>query len=295
MQEVGLIDIRDGMIEYETSDNSRMFVMLAEMQQSNPYLKTDEELQQQNVIMELFYNTFIKNPVKITSQSQKVEMTDYLNQLADYAHHIPGATKEMQEYAAGVIEDTRKYQRETERFENRAYVQFMTTITPDEVYGDTPEILEEQIHEKAYEKLMRQVERASGLLRRADHALAPLDNFGLLEVMYKTFNRESSVKIRFEDIIKDQRYALWVTAAQTDTIFKQIQQKIHLEAEAIAKARDELYQKQDEINAARLANNQDFYSAEDTAEDQNDETEQQPLDESSNSSSDSGFIDLNNY
>lgn len=307
LSEVGLIDIKDGMMEYETSDNSRLFVMLAEMQQSNPYLKTDEELEQQNATMELFYNTFIKNPVKITSQSQKVEMTDYLNQLADNAQHIPGATKEMQEYAAGVIEDTRKYQRETERFENRAYVQFMTTITPDEVYGDTADVLEKQIHEKAYEKLMRQVERASGLLRRADHALAPLDNFGLLEVMYKTFNRESSVKIRFEDIITQQRYALWVTAAQTDTTFKEIQQKIRIEAEAINKARDELYRKQDDINNARLANDEDFFSSDDNSDSQDDGSSDEPLEEPTNddyetkdseSSSDdsrSGFIDLSDF
>ena len=50
LNEVGLIDIKDGMMEYETSDNSRLFVMLAEMQQSNPYLKTDEELEQQKFL-----------------------------------------------------------------------------------------------------------------------------------------------------------------------------------------------------------------------------------------------------
>lgn len=303
MEEIGLIDIRNGMIEYETADNSRMFVMLAEMQQSNPYLKTDDELEQQNAVMELFYNTFIKNPVKITSQSQKVEMTDYLNQLSEKAHHIPGATKEMQRYAESVIEETRLYQRETDRFENRAYVQFMTTITPDEVYGDSTDTLEEQIHEKAFEKLMRQIERASGLLRRADHALAPLDNFGLLEVLYKTFNRQSSVKIRFEDIIKQQRYALWVTAAQSDKTFKEIQQKIHIEAEALRKARDELYRKQDQINHDRLANDEDFYSASDAADtyeqfESEEETytdTESSTDSSTNTASSDGFVDLSKF
>lgn len=297
LQEIGLVDIKNGMIEYETADNSRMFVMLAEMQQSNPYLKTDDELEQQNAVMELFYNTFIKNPVKITSQSQKVEMTDYLNQLSENAHHIPGVTKEMQRYAEQVIDDTRQYQRETERFENRAYVQFMTTITPDEVYGESTETLEEQIHEKAFEKLMRQIERASGLLRRADHALAPLDNFGLLEVLYKTFNRQSSVKIRFEDIIKKQRYALWVTSPQSDKTFKEIQQKIHIEAEALRKARDELYRKQDQINKDRLANNEDFYSASDAAESYDSSDYDEPADgqNSSGTSSSDGYIDLNQF
>lgn len=44
LKEAGIVEIKDGMIEYETGDNSRLFVGLAEMQQSNPYLKTDEEL-----------------------------------------------------------------------------------------------------------------------------------------------------------------------------------------------------------------------------------------------------------
>lgn len=80
LAEIGVIDIRDGMIEYETGDNSRLFVMLAEMGQSNPYLKTDEELAQNNQIMEVFYNG-VMSPLKLSSQSQKVEMTDFLNDL----------------------------------------------------------------------------------------------------------------------------------------------------------------------------------------------------------------------
>src|SRR5699024_7890416 len=65
LEEVGVIDIRDGMIEYETGNNSRLVVMLAEMGQSNPYLKTDEELALNNQIMEVFYNSLIL-PLKMS-------------------------------------------------------------------------------------------------------------------------------------------------------------------------------------------------------------------------------------
>ena len=171
LQEAGIIDIRDGMIEYETGNNSRMFIALAEMQQSNPYLKTDDELAQQNAVQEVFFNG-VQNPLKLTSQSQRVEMTDFLTRLKDNSQRIIGSNPQMKQYAAEVIEDTLSYQRQTDRFENRAYIQFMAIIEPDEVYGDTPEVIERQIHEKAMEKLVRQIERANGLLRRADHALA---------------------------------------------------------------------------------------------------------------------------
>lgn len=264
LQEAGIIDIRDGMIEYETGNNSRMFIALAEMQQSNPYLKTDDELAQQNAIQEVFFNG-IQEPLKLSSQSQRVEMTDFLNKLRDDSQRIIGSNPQMKEYAAQVIDNTLIYQRQTDRFENRAYLQFMAIIQPDEVYGDSPQALEEQIHEKAFEKLLRQIDRANGLLRRADHALAPLDTFGLLEVIYKTFNRESSVKIRLEDIVRKQRYQLFTSAIQPDKYFKEVQQRIHIETEAINKAREILLTAQERRNQELLAQGKDYYQ--DTYED----------------------------
>ena len=241
LQEVGVIDIRDGMIEYETGNNSRLFVMLAEMGQSNPYLKTDEELALNNQIMEVFYNSLIL-PLKMSSQSQRVEMTDFLNTLKDHSQYLKGATPEMKDYAARVIDDTLQYQRATDRFENKCYLQFQAIVTPDEVAADTPAKLEEQIHQKAMEKLIRQITRADGLLKRADHSLSPLGTFGLLEVLYRTFNRDSSVRIRLEDIVKRQRFTLFTSAHQNDVNFKKVKQRIQIEADAINAAREALTQ-----------------------------------------------------
>ncbi|MDC2829100.1 hypothetical protein [Limosilactobacillus mucosae] len=260
LQEVGVIDIRDGMIEYETGDNSRLFVMLAEMGQSNPYLKTDEELQHSNEIMEVFFNG-VMSPLKMSTQSQRVEMTDFLNDLKEHSKYIQGTNDAMREYAARVVDDTLNYQQATERFENKAYLQFMATVTPDEVYGDTPLAIDKQIHEKAMEKLVRQIDRAGSLLRRADHPLTPLDTFGLYEVLYKTFNRESSVKIRLEDIIKRQRYTVFTGAHQSDVSFKHVQQMIRNETEAIEIARRSLDKKTKQNNEEKLRNGQDYYSS----------------------------------
>ena len=275
LQEAGIIDIRDGMIEYETGNNSRMFIALAEMQQSNPYLKTDDELAQQNAVQEVFFNG-VQNPLKLTSQSQRVEMTDFLTRLKDNSQRIIGSNPQMKQYAAEVIEDTLSYQRQTDRFENRAYIQFMAIIEPDEVYGDTPEVIERQIHEKAMEKLVRQIERANGLLRRADHALAELDTFGLLEVIYKSFNRESSVRVRLEDIVKQQKYQIFTSAIQSDKYFKKVQQMIRIETESINRARDVLTKAQEKQNARLLAEGKDYY------QDTYDDTD--PVNDSTNSS-----------
>ncbi|MDC2828518.1 hypothetical protein [Limosilactobacillus mucosae] len=269
LQEVGVIDIKDGMIEYETGDNSRLFVMLAEMGQSNPYLKTDEESQQANEIMEVFFNGVL-SPLKISTQSQRVEMTDFLNELKEQSQYLPGTNDQMREYAEQVIEDTLNYQQATDRFENKAYLQFQATVTPDEVYGDTPLIIEQQIHEKAMEKLVRQIDRADSILRRADHPLAPLDTFGLYEVLYKTFNRESSVKIRLEDVVKRQRYTLFTGAHQNDVSFKRVQQMIHNETEAIEIARKSLYKQTQQENAEKLKNGEDYYSSVQSHHDEDD-------------------------
>lgn len=258
LKEIGIRGIISGMIEYVTGDNSRLFVMLAEMQQSNPSLKTQAELAEDAAIQEVFLNT-LSDPIKMTSLSQRIDMTDYLKQLKDHSQFLKGATPAMKKYAANVIEDTLDYQKEGDRFENRCYVQFMCTVKADEVYGDTPEKLEESVIRKAAEKLFRQIDRASSLLEKSDHALAPLDMYGLLEVLYKVFNRESSVKVRFEDIIKSQRYSLYVTAKESDQIFKEVQQRIHVETKAISVARDKLWELQKQENNDKIKKGEDYY------------------------------------
>lgn len=258
LQEVGLIDIRDGMLEFETGDNSRMFIMLAEMGQSNPYLKTDEELDQNNMVLEVFLNG-VQAPLKESSQSQKVEMTDYLNELREHSQFLHNSNDKMKQYAAKVIDSTLQYQRATDRFENKVYLQFLAIIRPDEVSGDTPLSLERDIHEKAYEKLVRQITRANGLLRRADHPLSILDNFGLAEVLYKTFNRESSVRIRFEDIVKNQNFALYTAGKQNTATYKKIQQMIQAEAHAYSVAFDTAMEETKARNEQLLKNGKDYY------------------------------------
>lgn len=290
LAQVGVIDIRNAMIEYETGNNSRMFIMLAEMQQSNPSLKTDEELAQANALVEVFLNG-LHSPLKETSQSQKVEMTDFLNNLRDHSQYLRHSTPQMKKYARTVIDNTLNYQRETDRFENRCYLQFMATVTPEEVYGDSPEVLEKQIHEKALEKLLRQISNADGILRRADHSLSPLDTFGLLEVLYKTFNRESSVKMRFEDIIRKQRFSLFTSARQSDKLFKEVQQRIQIEADLINKARDAMWLQQQAENQRKIAKGEDYYAASDHEDDYTDDSYN--TDDSDSNDNDFDF-DLNN-
>lgn len=264
LQEVGLIDIRDGMLEYETGDNSRLFVMLAEMGQSNPSLKTDEEQEQNNMIMEVFFNG-VQAPLKISSQSQKVEMTDYLNELKEHSRFLHNTNDKMRKYAARVLDSTLQYQRATDRFENKVYLQFLALVKPDEVSGDSPMALERDVHEKAYEKLYRQITRADGLLRRADHPLSILDNFGLLEVLYKTFNRESSVRVRLEDIIRKQNFALFTGSNQNATHYKKIQQMIQAEEKAYEAAFNTMMAETEANNDRLLRQGKDFYD--DTTDD----------------------------
>lgn len=260
MQEIGIINISDGLIEYETGNNSRLFVMIAEMAQSNPTLKTEQELMLDISAQEVFLNA-LNEPLKMSSLSQKVDMTDFLNKLREDSQYMRGSTHEMKEYALQVIDDTLDYQKEQDRFENRCYLQFMAVVQPDEVYGDTPEELEEDVQRKALEKLFRQIENSAGILATADHPLTPLTQYGLLEMLYRTFNREQSTKVRFEDIAKKQKFSIFTTAKQSDTLFKMVQQRIQIEADAIAAARKVLTEQKNKENKEKIAKGEEYYTS----------------------------------
>ncbi|QNQ82954.1 hypothetical protein FP435_00175 (plasmid) [Lactobacillus sp. PV037] len=265
-QEYGLVDIRNGMLEFETGENSRLFVMLAEMKQANPYLKTHSELNQASIFMEVFLN-MLKSPLKMTAQNQKVELTDFLNELQEQSQYMKGSNDAMKEYARNVLDNTKDYQKEADRFENRVYAQFMAIVEPDEVYGDTTEILEQRIQEKALDKLLRQIVRANDVLMRADHGLVALDQYGLVEVLHNTFHRESSIKVRFEDIIKRQRVGLFTTAKQPDKLFKEVKERIEIENKLLAHARDAMWlQKQIDL-ADKLVQNQEISKTTQNSED----------------------------
>lgn len=259
LKQVGIIDIRDGMIEYESGDNSRIFVMLAEMQQSNPFLKSDPELQTQNESMETFLHT-LSDPIKISSQPQRIEMTDFLKHLRENAMNLNNATKEMKNMANLVLDDTINYQNENDRFENRCYIQFLCTVKRDEVIGDTPEEVEYQIHKKALTKLLEKVTLGDQVLHKEDHALAPLDQFGLLEVLYRTFNKDSSINVRFEDIVRNQRFSIYVHGKQDDKMYKSVQQKIQVFTQAVEEVRDKLWHEKQQQNAEKLMNGEDYYN-----------------------------------
>lgn len=258
LAKVGLISISHGMIEYETGTNARRFVMLAEEQQSNPSLETEAELAQDSSIMEVFYNS-LDSGLKLTSLSQRVDMTDFLNKMGDHANFLKGTTPEMKSYAQQVVDAELNYQNQTERFENHAYLQFSVYIYPDEVYGDTPGALEKDIIKKAREKLITQIMQAGDLLEYADHPLAPLDEFGLLEVLYNMWKRESSVDVRFEDIVRNQNFALYTTAKQSDKVYKETQQRIAIEIKALNLARKTLQEKKQQENQEKIALGQDYY------------------------------------
>lgn len=260
MKEIGIINIRDGLIEYETGNNSRLFVMVAEMAQSNPTLKTEEELTMDLSAMEVFLNS-LNQPLKETSLSQRVDMTDFLNTLRDDSQYMRGSTPEMKQYALEVIDNTSDYQKEQDRFENHCYLQFSALVEPDEVYGDTPQELEQDVERKALEKLLRQIENSAGILATADHEITPLTQYGLLEMLYRTFNREQSTKVRFEDIARKQKFSIFTTAYQSDTLFKLVQQRIQIEADAIAAARKVLTKQKFKENDEKIAKGEEYYKS----------------------------------
>lgn len=232
IDEIGIVDIKGGIIEYESVEGKRKFVMLAEQRKSNPLLKSAAENMQSLSFRELFYNR-LTGPFKQSAQRRKINMKEFnLEQRKRVAEISPTDNKRdtvVREYAQSLLDESQAYEDENTRFESMIILQFATFVPEDEVYGETKEEIEKMVHDRALRDLAAQVGHATSILKNAGQPVIAMDTFGALEALYTSWHPNISVKIRFDDIVRSQRFVEFITARQDDVQYEEVMNMIEHE------------------------------------------------------------------
>lgn len=214
MNEIGIQRVINNMVEYNMDDGSRTFVGIALMEQSNPYLQTTIERNIQTSLQQLFLDG-LDVRTKISSQHQRTDMSNFFaNQRAEINNS--NEPYNLKQQGLDILKSAQEEEENINRTTNNIYVQFIVTVDDSEVYGDNTKEIEKAIYHVADDKINQAILKANEALSSRDHALHRLSNYDILELLYKTFNRDTSKQIPFERIIREQKYSLFVTANNSD-------------------------------------------------------------------------------
>lgn len=214
-KEANIVDVIDDMIQYDEGDGVKTFVGIAEMEQSNPYLKTQHEKQVDDALQQLFLS--IQGcRFRISMMWTPTDMKEYF---AKVRKRIAKSSEspELKEIGKSVIQEADNYEHDDNRFENTIYVQFIVTVdSPDIAEAETKDQVNSMIYEVANRKLNNIIAQSNEILRERHHSLRRLDNFEILEVIYKAFNRRISRTVSFEQFVRQQKFSLYTTAHESD-------------------------------------------------------------------------------
>lgn len=225
IDEIGIVDIKNGIIEYESVEGKRKFVMLAEQRKSNPLLKSAAENMQSLSYRELFYNS-LSGPFKQSAQRRKINMKEFNSEQRKRVAEIsPSDNKRdtvVRTYAQSLLDESQAYEDENTRFESMIILQFATFVPEDEVYGETREEIEKMVQDRALRDLATQIGHASSIMKKAGQPVIAMDTFGALEALYTSWHPNISVKVRFDDIVRSQRFVEFITARQDDIQYESV-------------------------------------------------------------------------
>lgn len=226
--EAGIRNVANNMIELCTDDGTRQFVGIAEIAQSNPFLQSHSEENMDNIFQNVWLDSLTEN-TKITSQWQRKDMHDFFEKAEQRLADDPDEPAYLKELGRKVINHAREKENDVDRIENHVYVEFLTTVTDREVYGDSPEEIEKMVYQVASENILRKIIKSNDSLRLRSHELTQLNNYEILELIYKTLNRNASKKMRFDKFVKQQKFTLFSSDYMTDKQVKDIHRHLQLE------------------------------------------------------------------
>ncbi|AUV74178.1 hypothetical protein C1940_17155 (plasmid) [Lactiplantibacillus plantarum subsp. plantarum] len=225
--ELGIIDIDNRMIEYESFYGGRRFVSLAEMKQTNPYIMSKDQVKLTNALREVALTTLVPgNETSFNTRSKKIDMRDFEEELRAQAKEYNQDDGILATKAEHLINDMHDHQTSDNRFEIRTYVSFETIVYDEEIDGDTDEEIDAKVKAEAFKRLRRQIDAANGPLSNSKQSLSMFTTVGLLEVMFDMWHRVNSSKVRLEDIIRNQNFSHIITADQSDAQTKLVQSLI---------------------------------------------------------------------
>lgn len=230
-KEVGIVDIQDGLIEYDEEDGSRTFCGVAEMEQSNPYLKTDREMSIEDAENQLFL-AGLSDHTKISLQWNVTDMHAHFNKMRKRVSENKEQSPKLKKLAYDLIDDAENFEHSGNRFENHVYVQFIVKVKNSDIQeAEDVEEVNRAVYEVANRKVMNAIGTANEVLRPRQHELTRLYNIDLLELIYKTFNRRTSRLIPFDKIIRDQKFSYMVTSSESDKKVAMVNQMAQVESQ----------------------------------------------------------------
>ena len=230
-EEAAIVDVQDGLIEFDLDNGEgyKVFVGIAEMEQSNPYLKTNRERQVEDAEYQLFLAS-LGHHAKISLQWQVTDMHAYFNKLRRKVQEDKRNDEDLTKRANEIIDAAQQFEHSSDRFENHVYVQFIEKVKDSDIAdAETKDDLNRLIYETANRKIENDIGTANDVLRVRHHELQRLYNIDLLELIYKTFNRKTSRIIPFDSIIREQKFGLMTTAAESDSKIDLINNMVQVE------------------------------------------------------------------
>ncbi|OUM91089.1 MAG: hypothetical protein BAA00_16530 [Parageobacillus thermoglucosidasius] len=214
-------DITHHMIRF--NDNS--FALICEVEPVNYFLKSPEEQEAIDVVFETWLAS-IEYPVGIYTQNRYIDISEPIENMQKAMKEAEDLNEAALSFGQNMIQDLIKWQTSTPRYETKRYLIFTHKVNIHEINADSKEELEEKLIEKTFAELFRRYNAAKSQLRKADIDVYLLPTEGIYELLYYTFNRKRAVKLRFKDLIKTERNALYVTADQTDERIERLKEAI---------------------------------------------------------------------
>jgi hypothetical protein len=214
-------DISNHMIRFH--DNS--FTLIAEVEPVNYFLKSQEEQEAIDTIFESWLASLNYN-VGFYLQNRFIDISDPIEQMTKTMKASDDLNEAAFSFGQSMIQDLINWQTSTPRYDTKRYLIFSHKINPQEINAESKEELEEKIVDKAFAELMRRLNAAKAQLRKAEINVSLLPTEGIYELLYYTFNRRKAVKLRFKDLVEQEKNALYVTADQSDERIEAVKEVI---------------------------------------------------------------------
>lgn len=258
-KEAGIVDVIDDMIEFDEGDGLKTFVGIAEMEQSNPYLKTLHEKQIDDALQQLFLS-IQGHRFRISMQWTPTDMKKYFAKARERIEKS-SESPEMKKIGDSIIQAADNYEHDDNRFENTIYVQFIETVdSPDIAEAETKDQVNQKIYEVGNRKLDNDIAQSNEILRERRHSLRRLNSYEILELIYKTFNRRISRLVSFDQFVRQQKFTLYTTSSESDEAVQQFDEVAQVERQTktavendqvMQSLKAEINRKQDQYNQLR--------------------------------------------
>ncbi|KAA6446991.1 hypothetical protein [Bacillus swezeyi] len=213
------------------------FILLAEVEPVNYFLKSEEEQEAIDIIFER-WTAQIYYPVQIYLSTRYIDLSEPISHMKRNMDEAGDLVPEARAYGQTMIEELIKWQMSSPRYETKRYLSFSFQVKENSITADSNEEFEEKLVDKAFAELYRRFNAAKSQLRKSGVALELLTTEGIIDVFYHTFNRKKAVKNRFKDFSSQEMTALYVTADQSDEKIEALKEMIESEKDIITEKKE---------------------------------------------------------